>query len=224
MAKLLLVEDDEGLAKMIAEWLTHEHHTVEVVHDGTEGLERLLCSEYDVAILDWELPGTVGIDIAKNYRQNGGAAPIIMLTGKKKIDDKEIGLEVGADDYLTKPFNMRELSARIKALLRRSRDVASNVLTVGPLMLDLAKFRVTRSGVEISLLPREFALLEFFMRHPDETFSSDVLLTRVWHSESDATGEAVRTAIMRLRRKIDVSEGDSLIESIPRIGYRLRSK
>lgn len=223
MAKLLLVEDDEGLAKMIAEWLLHEHHTVEVVHDGREGMSRLLVSDYDVAIVDWELPGMTGVEIVKSYRQQRGKAAVIMLTGKGKIDEKETGFEVGADDYLTKPFNMRELSMRIKALLRRSRDVGSTHLSVGDLVLDTSKYRLTRAGVEISLLPKEFALLEFFMRHPGETFSADALLNRVWHSESEATGEAVRTAIMRLRRKIDSGGGESLIESIPRIGYRLRS-
>ncbi len=224
MAKVLIVEDDLGLAQMIAELMKHEHHTVEMVHDGTEGLNRLLCCEYDVAILDWELPGTVGVDIVKNYRQQGGSIGIIMLTGKSKIEEKETGFDVGADDYLTKPFNVRELAVRVRALLKRSREVAPTLLTVGDLQLDLAKFRVTRGGAEVPLQPKEFALLEFFMRHPDETFSADILLSRVWHSESEATGEAVRTAIMRLRRKIDKAEGESVIESIPRIGYRLRSK
>ena len=224
MAKVLIVEDDLGLAQMIAELMTHEHHTVEAVHDGTEGLNRLLCCDYDVAILDWELPGTFGVDIVKNYRQQGGNIPIIMLTGKSKIEEKETGFDVGADDYLTKPFNIRELAVRVRALLKRSRESAPTLLTVGDLQLDMAKFRVTKAGSEIFLQPKEFALLEFFMRHPDETFSSDILLSRVWHSDSEATGEAVRTAIMRLRRKIDGDNSDSLIESIPRIGYRLRSK
>jgi DNA-binding response OmpR family regulator len=223
MAKLLLVEDDKGLSEMIAEWLDRDHHIVEVVHDGEEGLSRLFCSDYDVAILDWDLPAMSGVEVCKKYRQEGGKASIIMLTGKTKIDEKEAGFEAGADDYLTKPFSMRELSVRVKALLRRSRDMGSDLLQVGDLVLDPAKFRLTKNGVDVSLVPREFALLEFFMRHPDETFSADALLSRVWISESEASCEAVRTAIMRLRRKIDSPGEESMIESIARVGYRLKS-
>jgi two-component system OmpR family response regulator len=146
-----------------------------------------------------------------------------MLTGRSSIQEKEEGLDCGADDYLTKPFNMKELSARIRALLRRPAPVSSNVLKVGGLTCDPGKYRVTRDGAEITLLPREFALLEFLMRHPDEVFSGEALLSRVWSTDSEATADTVRTNIMRLRQKIDKKGNDSIIETIPRVGYRMKS-
>jgi len=225
MAKILLVEDDTDLATMIAEWLSFEHHSVEVVHTGRDGMDRLRLCQYDCIILDWSLPEMTGLDICKNYRSNKGTAPIIMLTGKGSISEKEAGLDSGADDYLTKPFNMKELSARLRALIRRSAGGTSNILKVGELTVDPGKYRVIKNGKEIQLLPREFALLEFFMRHPDEVFSGDALLQRVWHSESDATSEAIRTCIKRLRQKLDADADDdnSIIQTIPRVGYRLRT-
>jgi DNA-binding response OmpR family regulator len=222
MAKILLVEDDVDLAVMIVEWLSFEHHSVEVVHNGREGMERLRLCKYDTIILDWSLPEMSGLEILRHYRAEKGNAPIIMLTGKGGIADKESGLDSGADDYLTKPFNMKELSARLRAMLRRASGSQTNILTVGDLSIDPGKYKLTKSGKQIQLLPREFALLEFFMRHPDEVFSGEALLQRVWHSESDATSEAIRTCIKRLRQKIDASEEDSVIQTIPRVGYKLR--
>ncbi|HEY9754909.1 MAG TPA: response regulator transcription factor [Oculatellaceae cyanobacterium] len=223
MAKILLVEDDLDLAQMVVEWLTFEHHSVELIGDGREGLERLRLCQYDVIVLDWGLPQLSGPEICKGYRAEGGSTPIIMLTGKGSVSEKETGLDAGADDYLTKPFHMKELSARIRALLRRVSNTTSNVLVVGDLTVDPAKYKVTKSGVEIQLLPREFALLEFLMRHPDEVFSGDALLQRVWHSESEATSEAIRTCVKRLRQKIDKDDDSSIIQTIPRVGYKLRA-
>lgn len=225
MAKILLVEDDTDLATMIAEWLSFEHHQVEMVHTGRDGMDRLRLCQYDAIILDWTLPEMTGLEICQSYRSSKGTSPIIMLTGKGSVSEKELGLDSGADDYLTKPFNMKELSARLRALIRRSAGGTSNVLKVGDMTVDPAKYRVIKNGKEIQLLPREFALLEFFMRHPDEVFSGDALLQRVWHSESDATSEAIRTCIKRLRQKLDADADDenSIIQTIPRVGYRLRS-
>jgi two-component system OmpR family response regulator len=222
MAKILLVEDDEDLATMVVEWLSFEHYAVELVTDGRDGLDRLRLCQYDAVVLDWELPVMNGPDICRTYRSEGGSTPIIMLTGKGTVSEKEHGLDSGADDYLTKPFNMKELSARLRALLRRVSNTATNILSVGQLTIDPTKYKVTRAGVEVQLLPREFALLEFLMRHPDEVFSGDALLQRVWHSESEATSEAIRTCIKRLRQKIDNDDDDSIIQTIPRVGYKLR--
>jgi DNA-binding response OmpR family regulator len=226
MAKILFVEDDGGLADMVVEWLTCERHSVELVADGTSGHERLKFGGYDLAILDWKLPGITGLDICKQHRSEGGKTPIIMLTGNDTITDKETGLDSGADDYLTKPFSVKELSARVRALLRRPPSVSANILTVRSLVLDPTKHRVTIDGTETHLLPKEFSLLEFFMRHPDEIFSSDALLRRVWHSDSEATSEAVRTCLKRLRKKIDNTDNEdeenSFIQTIPRLGYRLK--
>lgn len=226
MAKILLVEDDEPFALMVAEWLAFDHHSVEIVNSGQEGLSRVHIGSYDIILLDWALPEIEGIEICKQFRAHGGDTPIIMLTGKDAVPEIEKGLDSGADDYLTKPFNINELSARIRALLRRSSRSQTNTLRVGDLEIDISKYTVTKNGEEIHLLPREFALLEFLMRHPGEVFSGDQLLQRVWHTESDATIEAIRTCVKRLRKKLDSEDDEekSIIETIPRVGYRLRAK
>lgn len=224
MAKILVVEDDDDFAETIVDGLTLERHTVEHVGDGKECIELLRVAEYDVIVLDWNLPSMQGIEVLKSFRQAGGKTPILMLTGKGAIQDKEQGLDTGADDYLTKPFDMRELVARVRALLRRREVVASNTLQVRDVVLDPVKHRVTKAGTPIHLLPRDFALLEFFMRHPDEVFPAETLLSRVWQFESEASAEGLRAAIRRIRKAID-GDGDlsdSIIENISRVGYRLR--
>lgn len=225
MAKILFVEDDTGLAEMVLEWLKFEHHSVEWVKDGPDGLERLRFGKYDLAILDWNLPGVTGLEICKQHRDHGGNTPIIMLTAMNTVSNKETGLDSGADDYLTKPFSVKELAARIRALLRRPSSAPSNILKARNLTLDPGKHKVTKDGAEIHLLPKEFALLEFFMRHPEEVFSSDALLQRVWNYDSEATSEAVRTCLKRLRRKIDDNDDEeaSAIQTVPRVGYKLRA-
>ena len=223
MAKILFVEDDAGLAAMVVEWLSCQHHSIEHLVDGQQGLNYLQYGKYDLAIIDWNVPGTNGLDICKQHRQKGGATPIIMLTARGAELDKENGLDSGADDYLTKPFSVKELSARIRALLRRPNTVVANVLQIKDLTLDPVKHTLHRDGKEIHLLPREFTLLEFFMRHPDELFSSDALLDRIWHSDSEATPDAVRTCMKRLRRKIDGStdEEKSYIKTVAKLGYKM---
>jgi DNA-binding response OmpR family regulator len=222
MAKILLVDDDIELTVVIAGWLASENHLVEVVHDGSEALDRLRACQYDVILLDWTLPEMEGIEVLKTYRDEGGSTPVIMLTGKRAVVEKTEGLDTGADDYLTKPFHMDELAARIRSILRRATKATTNILKCGDLELDPVKHTVKKAGESIQLLPREFALLEFFMRHPGDVFSSEALLQRVWHSDSEATAEAIRTCIKRVRQKLDKDDEESLIETIARIGYRLR--
>jgi DNA-binding response OmpR family regulator len=226
LAKILVVEDDEDLAIALVDGLTAQRYTVEHADDGAEALYLLQMSQFDLLVLDWQLPNMTGVQIIEEHRRAGGRTPIIMLTALSTINDKTIGLEAGADDYLTKPFDMRELVLRIKALLRRSSPSVSNALTVGRLTLDSTLYLVTKAGKELRIAPREFALLEFFMRHPGETFSTETLLSRVYSSDAQASNEGLRMAIMRLREAIDVDEPsgtkDSLIENIPRVGYRLK--
>ena len=226
MAKILVVEDDEDFANTIVDGLSLERFTVEHSASGTDCIELLKLAEYDVIVLDWQLPGMTGIEVLKQFRAQGGKTPILMLTGKGEIQDKEKGLDTGADDYLTKPFDMRELVARIRALLRRTTVAPSNTLTVRDVVLDPGKHRVTKGGKEVHLLPRDFALLEFFMRHPGQVFSNDSLLQRVWQTDSDATSDALRSSIRRIRSKLEdgASESDSVIENVPRVGYRLRPR
>jgi len=222
MPKILIVEDDRDLTLTISQWLESESYTVEVIHSGQEGLDRVLNGNYDVIILDWELPEVSGIEICHRYRDRKGNTPVIMLTGKGTVHDKETGLDSGADDYLTKPFSMRELSARLRAILRRPTTFRSTVLKVGNLTVDTGQHLITKNDKPIQLLPIDFALLEFLMRHPNEVFSTDALLQRVWHTDSEATSDALRTAVKRIRQKVDDEGSDSLIENIPRLGYRLR--
>lgn len=222
MTKLLLIEDDREIAGMVTEWLTSQRFEIDNAYEGRDGLELLALNTYDVIIMDWELPDTTGIEIIKTFRSKKGLTPIIMLTAKGAVAEKEIGLDSGADDYLAKPFSLAELTARIRALLRRAPSYQPSVLQVADLTLDPIKYRVTKGEKELHLNPRDFALLEFFMRHPDEIFSSQALLQRVWQSNSDVASDTLRTSVKRLRQQIDSDEGESLIENIPKVGYRLR--
>lgn len=224
MAKVLLVEDDEDLAVTISDMLKDERHTVDTIHNGLDAMEVLKSQTYEVIVLDWDLPGKSGISILREHRTAGGGTPVIMLTGMSEISQKEQGLDSGADDYLTKPFHLKELAARVRSLLRRPTMSNTGVLTWGSLSLDPAKFEVSRNGAQLRLLPRDFALLEFLMRYPTQIFSAQVLLDRVWNYDSDATAEGLRVAIRRIRKVIDLNDDleTSMIENISRVGYRMR--
>jgi two-component system, OmpR family, response regulator len=223
MAKFLLVEDDEDLSFTISLSLSEEsHNVVEVVNNGKDGLERILYGHYDAIILDLTLPDVDGLEICRQFRAKGGVTPLLMLTGRNSIPDRTLGLDTGADDYLPKPFSIKELSARLRALLRRAPNYRPGVLQVGNITLDPQNFQIKRNGEELQLLPVDFALLEFLMRHPGEVFSNEALLDRVWHTDKDPTAEALRSAVKRIRKKIDDVDGESLIQTVHRVGYKLR--
>lgn len=221
MAKILVAEDFAPMSSALEDWLTHEAHQVEIVGSGNEALALLRVYKYDIVILDWMLPGLTGIDVCKQYRSRGGTTPILMLTGKGTTDDKEQGLDTGADDYLVKPVDFKELSARIRALLRRASALTSNVLIAGPLKLDLTTHEVTRDGQPIHLSPTEQNLLEFFMRHPKQVFTAEALLERVWKSDALTSLDTIRSFIRMLRKKIDQGGRRSLISTIHGAGYKL---
>ena len=222
MAKILVVDDDELLVGMVKDYLDEQYFTVETAVDGRLAEQLMETYEYDVIVLDWDLPGVSGLEILKGLRAQGKMTPVMMLTGKDQVDDKELGLNAGADDYLTKPFHMKELLARVRALLRRQHAVFSSNLSYGPIDLDPQKREVRVGGEEVSLLPKEFSLLEFFLRHPEQVFSADALIDRVWKAEEAVGHETVRQCIKRLRKKIDSGHGDSLIETVYGVGYKLR--
>lgn len=224
MAKILIVEDSVDLCSSILEWLSHEQHTVDVVHDGNDGYFRLQNYQFDVVVLDWDLPGMAGVEICRKYRSSSGSTPILMLTGKSEITNRMEGLDAGADDYLVKPFDLRELSARIRALLRRPAATLSNVLSVRDYSLDMSTKKLMRNGEEIILAPRELALMEFFMRHPDQVFSQEDLLEKVWSSESEASVYSVYTAVKMLRKKLTRQGEKSIVATVHGLGYRLESK
>jgi DNA-binding response OmpR family regulator len=221
MAKILLVEDDKVAADALKHWLELERHIVETCGDGADALSLINNYKYDLVILDWELPGMSGIEVLRHLNSSGRKSYILMLTGKSQLIDKELGLDQGADDYLTKPFEVKELSARVRALLRRSSQTHTSTLTCRDLELNPATCRITRGGEELKLLPTEYALLEFFMRHPGQVYSVEALLEHVWKSETEATITAVRTYITRLRKKIDVAGAPPYIATIHGLGYRL---
>ncbi len=222
MAKILYIEDDTRLAEVVIAWLNSQKHVVEHVDLGQEGLERLKVYKYDVVVMDWELPDLAGPQICREFRDFGGATPVLMLTGRREVEDKESGFDSGADDYLTKPFDMKELSARIRALVRRSNnEVTKTFLQAGHVKLDPRSRQVFVNDEEIGLQPKELALLEFLMRHPAEPFSAETILNRVWSSESEAAPDTVRLHIMRIRQKIDEKGKDSLIRTVHRVGYML---
>jgi DNA-binding response OmpR family regulator len=220
MAKILLVEDERELADVVLDCLKAQNFLVDHVENGREALDRLKFFQYDLVVLDWQLPGMAGIDVCSQFRSMGGATPILMLTGKRTVDDKEAGFEAGADDYLTKPFQARELVARLKALLRRPAAVISKNLKARNLELDPTTHKVTKDGQEITLLPKEFALLEFFMRHPNQVFNAEAIVDRVWSTDADTSSAAVRINVTRLRNKIDSVGQPSFISTVHGVGYR----
>ncbi len=225
MAKLLTIEDDPALRELVADWLSRERHDVESVSNGKDALHYLKSFEYDLVVLDLGLPDMTGFDILEALRKFNSDVPVLILTGIHTIDDKERGLELGADDYLTKPFNVRELIARVKALLRRPRTSLPNVLQFGDLAFNTATHEVTKAGKILSLTPKEYALLQFLIRHPNQVFSAQALLERVWRSDSEATEEAIVACIGRLRKKIDGKDGGapSLIGTVYGAGYVFKS-
>jgi DNA-binding response OmpR family regulator len=223
MPKILVVEDTVSLMDLIQGWLEAEHYVVETVDNGVEAMNRMRFYTYDVIVIDWGLPGMTGIEICKALRAAGNTVPVLMLTAKKSIDDKEVGFESGVDDYLTKPFEMRELSARIKALLRRPRQVHRSVLNVGGLMLEPDTHKVTMDGQNVQLLPKEFTLLEFFMRNPGQVFSLEAILDRLWSADQEASAESVRKHVTRLRAKITGPDGQSILKNVHGVGYKLEA-
>jgi DNA-binding response OmpR family regulator len=221
MAKILLVEDNPELQLVIQKWLESDKHVVEAVTSGIEAMERLKIYAYDLLVTDWMLPGMTGVEIVTALRTTGNSIPVLMMTCRGAIADKEVGFHSGADDYLTKPFDVKELVMRVKALLRRHGPAPSDTLRAGNLTLDTAAHRVCRDNQEIMLHPKEYAILEFLMRHPGQVFDAASLLNHVWPASSDTSPESIRGHLTRLRAKIDEQGKSSLIRTIYGAGYML---
>jgi two-component system, OmpR family, response regulator len=220
MAKILIVEDDRKLRDMVNDLMTMERYETEVTDNGRDALHLMRTFPYDLIVLDWQLPHLSGIEICREFRSAGYHTPILLLTGKRDPEEKEQGLDAGADDYVTKPFNARELCARVRALLRRPPTTVDPILHYENLMLDPQKYLVTKAGQPIHLPPREFRVLEFFMRHPGQMFSADALMDRIWKADDSVTKEGLRVCIGRLRSKIDDAGAPSMINAVYGAGYK----
>jgi DNA-binding response OmpR family regulator len=221
MPKLLLADDDDQLRQIVGDWLEHENYNVDLACDGDEAKEFLQSGAYDVLVLDWTMPGPSGIELCKWFRARGGATPVLMLTGKDEIENKETGFNAGVDDYLTKPFELRELAARLRALLRRGTVATSRVIKVGPLVVNPDTHTATVDDQPLVLTATEFAVLEYLGRHPNQVFNANALLDRVWSSSSDVSPDTVRVYIKRLRAKFDAIGYPELIQNIHGVGYKL---
>ena len=221
MARILVVEDTAEIGAAVKDWLTAENYSVDLAVDGGEALYYLKMNEYDVIVLDWELPKVSGVDVCKQYRASGGKTPVIMLTGRRDVEDRITGLDAGCDDYLAKPFVAGELSARIRALLRRPAVMADSNLKVGRLLMETDKKRVFLDGKEVYLLPKELQVLEFFMRHPGQVFNAEAIVNRVWPSDSDATPDVIKVHVSRLRKRLDTPGQESVFRTLHGLGYKL---
>lgn len=224
--RILVVEDEQKLAHLLYRVLTEERHIVDVAYDGPSGLERAQAIAYDLIVLDLMLPGVDGLEICRRLRASGNRAWLLMLTARRAVEDRVNGLNAGADDYLTKPFAMTELIARVNALLRRSEGNPTPLnqnLQIGDLVLDLVRHEVQRNGKLIELTAKEFALLEYLMRHPGQVLTRTQITNQVWAYDSDALSNVVDIYIHYLRDKIDRGFTKRLIKTVRSVGYKIES-
>ncbi|MGA2911014.1 MAG: response regulator transcription factor [Candidatus Levyibacteriota bacterium] len=221
--KILIVEDEHKIANLIKQGLEQERLVVDVAYDGAAGYDYAFSEPYDVIVLDRLLPGIDGLEICKKLREQGNHTPVLMLTAKAQVMDKVEGLNSGADDYLTKPFAFEELLARIKALVRRPKATMSNVLQVEDLSLDIDTYEIKRGKSRIALSSKEFALLEYLMRHQNKTLTKEQIINHVWSYDANILPNTVEVFIGYLRNKIDrpFKDKQSLIHTVRGFGYRI---
>ena len=224
MAKIILVEDEINIASFIERGLREFGHEVSVVYDGNAGWELLQNESFDLLILDIIMPGMNGLELCRMYRQRFGYhSPVVMLTALGTTDDIVKGLDAGADDYLVKPFSFQELEARIKALLRRSKEVPVQQLVCGDLILDCTLRRARRGNMDIDLTVKEYRLLEYFLLHQRAVLSRLTLLRDVWDKNFDTNTNVVDVYVNYLRAKIDKSFEDKLIHTVVGVGYMMEA-
>lgn len=221
--RLLIIEDEHRIANTIKKGLEQEKYAVDVAYDGTDGFDLAMSEEYDGIILDVMLPGKDGITLCKELRSNDIHTPILMLTAKGQIQDKVTGLDAGADDYLTKPFSFEELLARVRALVRRPKQVLSSILKVEDITLDTKLYTVQRDGLDIKLSSKEFSLLQYLMRNAHTIVTKDQIISNVWDYDADILPNTVEVYIRNLRNKVDqpFTKLKPLIHTVRGFGYKL---
>jgi DNA-binding response OmpR family regulator len=219
--RVLIAEDDKPVASFVQKGLEAEQYAVDVAQDGDEAQFMVNQFDYDVAVLDLSLPRVDGLDVLKHIRESKPALPVLILTGRNRVEDRVKGLDLGADDYLTKPFSFSELSARVRALLRRAAQPAEAVLRVGDLELNRVERTVKRAGQAIELTPKEFALLEYLMRNSGRCVTRAMIIEHVWNLSFDTMTNVVDVYINYLRKKVDSSYEHKLIRTVRGVGYHI---
>ena len=222
--RILLVEDEQSIAQFIRQGLSEAGYAIDVVDDGNMCLEYALAAEYDAILLDILLPGRDGLGVLRQIRVQGKKTPVLLLTARDAVEDRVKGLDLGADDYLTKPFAFSELLARLRALLRRPPLQTDTVLWVGDLELDTVRREVRRAGRLIELSPREFMLLHYLMRHPRQVLTRTQIGEHLWNFDFVSESNVVDVYIGYLRRKIDRGFAQPLLHTIRGVGYRLSAE
>jgi two-component system copper resistance phosphate regulon response regulator CusR len=221
MMKILIVEDEQKTGDYLQQGLSEAGFTVDLMRDGLDGLHQALTEDYDLLVLDVMLPRLDGWEVLRQVRQEGKQMPVLFLTARDQVKDRVKGLELGADDYLVKPFAFSELLARVRTLLRRGKNKEPELLQVADLELDLVRRRVTRAGKRIELTAKEFALLELFLRRQGEVLPRSLIASQVWDMNFDSDTNVIEVAIRRLRAKIDDDHDLKLIQTLRGMGYVL---
>jgi DNA-binding response OmpR family regulator len=221
--RILVVEDNHRLSSSLQMNLAHEGYSVDTAYDGQEGQDLAELAAYDLILLDILLPKKDGLEVCRELRRRRIQTPILLLTARDSVDDRVQGLDCGADDYLVKPFAMRELLARLRALLRRNHPYTNGRLEIGNLVVDPVTHTVEREGSSIDLTPKEFALLEYFMYHPNQVVTRDMIEQHIWNYDFECSSNVIDVYVRRLRRKIDDPFEAKLLTTIRGIGYRLAS-
>ena len=221
--RLLLVEDDERIARFVAKGLRENAYAVDVAADGKNALYLAEINTYDLIILDVMIPEKTGLEVCRELRLSGKNLPILMLTARDSVEDKIYGLDIGADDYLTKPFEFGELLARLRALLRRHSEILPSLITVGNLEIETSSQKVWRGGEEILMTAKEYALLEYFARNVGRVVGREEISEHVWDENFDPFSNLIEVYVNRLRQKIDVGSVSSLIQTRRGSGYILET-
>lgn len=222
--RILVIEDERKVANFIKHGLEEERYIVETAADGVSGLELALNNHYDAILLDVMLPGIDGFEVLRRFRAAQNPTPVVMLTARNATEDKVAGLDLGADDYLPKPFSFDELAARLRSILRRSSPEKTTKLQCQDLVLDTVSHMAFRGNQEIELTTKEYALLEYLMRNKNRILSRSSIMQHVWKHSFDPESNIIDVYIKRLRAKIENSDGVSILQSVRGVGYRVKEK